>query len=99
MTYTRTVFIFLKWNKNAIFFNKAIKILQTLKMPSSMFYLFVDKSDFLQLLKLILSSSILFQSEVVTVQNKQTIHKSAKIFNCMHFYLICKILLRHIKFE
>lgn len=44
-----TVFVFLlKWNKNAIFFNEAIKILQILKMPLSMLYLFVDKSEFFE---------------------------------------------------
>lgn len=48
VTCARTVFVFLlKWNKNAIFFNKAIKILQILIMPSSMLYLFVDKADLL----------------------------------------------------
>lgn len=47
VTFTRTVFVFLKWNKNALFFNNAIKTLQILTMPSSMFYLFVDKSDLL----------------------------------------------------
>lgn len=78
---------FLKWNKNAIVFNKAIKILQILKMPLSMLYLFVDKSRLSfwshsswHLVVVPLSSGRLCYS---SKQAKS--HKSIKIFNCRYF--------------